>query len=104
MDPWYPLGTGNPLRELDMCLHVCQMMGYGEIVRSLDIVTDNGARVLGVDGAYGIEPGKPANLLILDAADEFAAIRNLAGVLYSIRDGRVIVKRRPAETEMEIIG
>lgn len=104
MDPWYPLGTNNPLRELDMCLHVCQMMGYGEIVRSLDLVTDNGARVLGVDGAYGIEPGKPANLLILDAEDEFAAIRNLSCVLYSIRGGRVIVKRRPAETEMESVG
>ncbi|MDT8899801.1 cytosine deaminase [Anaeroselena agilis] len=104
MDPWYPLGTGNPLRELDMCLHVCQMMGYGEIIRSLDLVTDNGARVLGVEGSYGIEPGKPANLLILDAESEVEAIRNLAGVLYSIRDGRMIVKRRPAETDMEIVG
>lgn len=103
MDPWYPLGNNNPLRELDMCIHVCQMMGYGEIIRSLDLVTDNGAKALMVGGEYGIEPGKPANLLILNAENEIETIRNLACVLYSIRQGRIILRRRPAQTDMEII-
>ncbi|CUH95383.1 Cytosine deaminase [Propionispora sp. 2/2-37] len=103
MDPWYPLGTNHPLRELDMCIHVCQMMGYGEIIRSLDLVTENGAKALRVEHEYGIEPGKPANLLILDAEDEFDAIRNLSCVLYSIRKGKVILKRIPAQTDMQRI-
>ncbi|WP_407234279.1 amidohydrolase family protein [Escherichia coli] len=30
-DPWYPLGTANMLQVLHMGLHVCQLMGYGQI-------------------------------------------------------------------------
>jgi cytosine deaminase len=103
MDPWYPLGTDNLLRQLEMCIHVCQMMGYSEIVRSLDLITKNSAKVLSISDSYGIEVGKPASLLILDAENEFETIRNLAGVLYSIRQGKVLVKRVPAQTTMMIL-
>ena len=42
-DPWYPVGNGNILRILDAGLHICHMMGYDDLKRSLDFVTDNGA-------------------------------------------------------------
>ena len=33
-DPWYPLGDGNMMSVVHMGLHVCQMMGYEEILNS----------------------------------------------------------------------
>lgn len=102
MDPWYPLGTGNLLRQLEMCIHVCQMMGYSEIMRAMDLITDNSARVLHVEDRYGICAGKPANLLILNAQNEFEAIRNLSCVLYSIRNGKVVVRRIPEQVDMQL--
>ena len=84
MDPWYPLGTDNPLREVDMCIHACQMMGYQEIINSFDLVTDNAAKALHITNDYGIDKGKPANIIIIDADNEFDAIRNLSPVLEPI--------------------
>ncbi|MDR8470110.1 amidohydrolase family protein, partial [Acinetobacter baumannii] len=45
-DPWYPLGNGNILRILDAGLHICHMLGYDDLQRCLDFVTDNSARAL----------------------------------------------------------
>lgn len=100
MDPWYPIGTGNPLRELDMCIHVCQIMGYDEMLRSLDLITQNGARTLQLEDSYGIEEGKPANFIILDAESPFELIRSLSPVLWSVRKGRVIVKRNLSRAQV----
>jgi cytosine/creatinine deaminase len=95
-DPWYSLGNGKLLRVLDAGLHICQMMGYEDISRALDLITDNGARVLGLDD-YGIAVGKPASFVILEGEDDFEVIRRQGEVLYSVRRGRVLVERRPAE-------
>ncbi|WP_196601089.1 cytosine deaminase [Pectinatus frisingensis] len=103
MDPWYPLGTDNPLREVDMCIHACQMMGYQEIINSFDLVTDNAAKALHITDDYGIDKGKPANIIIIDADNEFDAIRNLSPVLYSIRQGKVILEREPQKVKMKQI-
>jgi cytosine deaminase len=43
-DPWYPLGTANMLQVLHMGLHVCQLMGYGQINDGLNLVTTHSAK------------------------------------------------------------
>ncbi len=42
---------------------------------------------------YGLAEGRPANLLILDAENDYEAVRRQARVLTSIRHGRVILQR-----------
>ncbi|RFU62071.1 cytosine deaminase [Peribacillus glennii] len=101
-DPWYPLGTGNMLQVLHMGIHVTQLMGYEQINNSIDLITQNSAKTLAVTDIYGIEEGKPANFIVLDAADEYEAIRKQAAVLYSIRNGEVIAKTKPAETTVKL--
>ncbi|KFD24347.1 cytosine deaminase [Yokenella regensburgei] len=96
-DPWYPLGTGNMLQVLHMGLHVCQMMGYGQINDSLKLITDNSARTFGV-AEYGIATGLPANLIILPAENGFEAVRAQVPVRWSIRQGRVIATTQLAQT------
>lgn len=98
-DPWYPLGTGNMLQVLHMGIHASQLMGYNQIRDSIDLITSNSAKTLHIEDTYGIEEGKPANLIILEAENEYEAIRKQAAVLYSIRKGKVIAETKPRETK-----
>lgn len=102
-DPWYPMGTANMLQVLHMGLHVCQIMGYEQINDSLNLISCHSARTLNVQDRYGIEVGKPANLLILPAENGFDAVRRQVPVRYSIRHGRVIADTRPAETTLHLV-
>ncbi|MDI6426565.1 cytosine deaminase [Cronobacter dublinensis] len=94
-DPWYPLGNGNILRVLDAGLHICHMMGYEDLQRSLDFVTDNSARALNLGDNYGIGEGRPANLVVLDAPDDYEVVRRQAKARYSVRHGEIILRREP---------
>ncbi|MEO1623191.1 MAG: cytosine deaminase, partial [Cyanobacteria bacterium J06632_3] len=62
-DPWYSLGTGNLLAVAEMAVHVCQMTGMSEMEACFDMVTTGGAKTLNLGEAYGLEEGKPANLV-----------------------------------------
>ncbi|MBW3783526.1 cytosine deaminase [Aeromonas veronii] len=99
-DPWYPMGTANMLQVLHMGLHVCQIMGYEQINDGLKLISSHSARTLNVQDRYGIEVGKPANLLVLPADNGFDAVRRQVPVRYSIRHGKVIAQTRPAQTEI----
>jgi cytosine deaminase len=99
VDPWYPLGNGNILRILEAGLHICHMLGYEDLKRALDLITDNSARTLHLGERYGLEVGRPANLLILSAPDDYELIRSQGQVLTSIRDGKVLMQRSPARVE-----
>ncbi|HAQ07420.1 MAG TPA: cytosine deaminase [Bacillus bacterium] len=101
-DPWYPLGTGNMLQVLHMGIHVSQLMGYEQIMNSIDLITTNSAKTLNIEGSYGIETGKPANFIVLAAENEYEAIRKQATVRYSVRQGKVIAETKPSETTVRI--
>ena len=98
-DPWYPLGNGNILRVLDAGLHICHMMGFEDLQRCLDLVTDNSARTLNLGEGYGIAVGRPANLVILDADSDYEAVRRQAKARVSIRGGKVLMTRVPERVE-----
>ncbi|MEL6765004.1 MAG: cytosine deaminase, partial [Cyanobacteria bacterium J06607_6] len=74
-DPWYNLGTGSLLEVASMAVHACQMTGRDELAACYDMITRCGARTLGLTEQYGLEVGKPANLIALEANDAIAAIR-----------------------------
>ncbi|XXF10289.1 cytosine deaminase [Pseudomonas sp. D2-3] len=99
VDPWYPLGNGNILRILEAGLHICHMLGYEDLKRSLDLITDNGARTLHLGERYGIAVGRPANLLILSAPDDYEMIRTQGHALVSVRHGEVLMRRTPASVQ-----
>jgi cytosine deaminase len=96
-DPWYPLGNGNMMMILDHGIHIAQMMSPDEIENALDLVTVNGAKTMSITQRYGIEEGKPANFIVLDAQSEFEAICERAGTLASVRNGEFLYRKNPAE-------
>ncbi|WP_028687513.1 cytosine deaminase [Pseudomonas fulva] len=101
VDPWYPLGNGNILRVLEAGLHICHMLGYQDLQRCLDLITDNSARALNLGEGYGIETGRPANLLLLSAPDDYEMVRSQGHALVSVRNGKVLMRRRPSQVQRE---
>ncbi|EXU76524.1 cytosine deaminase [Erwinia mallotivora] len=98
-DPWYPLGTANMLQVLHMGLHVCQLMGYGQLDEGIKLITTHSARTLQLND-YGIQTGNRASLIILPAESGFDALRRQVPVRWSVRNGRVIAETQPAETRI----
>ncbi len=104
MDPWYPLGIGSMLRAANLLLHTAHMSGADQIERLFDMITVNSAKAMRLEEGYGLEEGKPAHLLILDAATVFDAIRLTPECLYVIRHGKVALKTTPAVRQLAYAG
>ncbi|NMM93630.1 amidohydrolase family protein [Bifidobacterium oedipodis] len=103
-DPWYPLGNGNMMLILDYVLHLAQMMSFEEIDDALKFLTINGATSLGMRNEYGLEPGKPANFIVLDADSVFNAVYERADVLRSVRAGHTLFTRTTTiDTELNLL-
>ena len=48
----------------------------------------------------GIAEGRPANLLILSGDSDVEVLRSQGHALLSVREGRVIMRRTPAEVAL----
>ncbi|HYP63858.1 MAG TPA: amidohydrolase family protein [Acidocella sp.] len=101
MDPWYPLGSHDMLQVASMGLHVGQLTGTDEIKSCLAAVTENPAKILGLDG-YGLTPGCHADLVILQAEDAFEAIRLSAERLFVIRRGKILAEAPPRHSRLHL--
>lgn len=95
-DPWYPLGDGNMRDALHMGLHVCQMMGYEEILDSYKIITHNAAITLNLGDSYAIKEGNPASFIVLNSDNFYNALNEKKEVLYNFTKGKLIAKTEPA--------
>ena len=103
MDPWYSFGSGDMLEVAHMAIHVSQMTSLGGIADAFAAITTNAAKILHLDG-YGLEPGCRADLVVLQAADPFEAIRLKAARLFVVRAGKVIARSAPRRSELSLPG
>ncbi len=94
MDPWYSLGKADMLDVAFMGLHVGQLSSRADMTWCFDAVTQNSARIMGLEG-YGVAKGCDANFVLLQAADPIEAIRLRAHRLAVVRKGRVISRSAP---------
>lgn len=99
-DPWYPLGNGNMRDVVFMGLHVCQMMGYEDIMNSYRFISSNAAKTLHLGDTYGIKAGNPASFIILDAKNYNEALNYNSPVLRSYNKGRLIAKAAAGAREI----
>jgi cytosine deaminase len=96
MDPWYPLGYGDPLQAAFVLVHLGHMSGDAELRRLLDMITVNPAAALGL-ADYGLRTGGPADLVVFDAPTFVDALRLVAPRYLVLRAGKVVAETRPAE-------
>ncbi len=87
---------------LDNGIHLAQTMPFDELDRCLDLITYNGAKTMDVEKQFGIEAGKPAHFLVLDADSPVEAVRQRADVLVSIRHGEYLFERPEPSYDIEI--
>ena len=83
-----------------MGVHVCQMTGREEVNACYDMVTRNGAKTLHLEEKYGVEVGKPASLIVLDARDYYDAICTRNKPRYIISQGKIIAYTTRATTNL----
>ena len=104
MDPWYPLGKGSMIQAANLLLHYAHMSGYDQIFQLYDMITNNSAKTMCLQDEYGIEVGKPADLIVMDADNEMDAIRLMSECLYVIRRGHIVAQTKPAERRVTFNG
>ena len=103
MDPWYSLGSADMLEVAHMGLHVAQMTSPAQMGACYQAVTVNAAAVMGLAG-YGIQVGRPADCVLLQARDPVEAIRLRANRLLVLRRGQVIAQTPPASASLALPG
>lgn len=101
-DPWNPLGNGNMLDVVTMGVYIAHLMGYHQLQDAFNYVTYNGAKTMHISDQYGIEVGKPANCILLNAMDFYNALNKHVEVLYNIRHGKILAETKPAETKINL--
>ena len=87
---------------LDNGIHATQLMREEDFTRNFDLVTYNGAKLMKIEEEYGLQEGKPANFIVLDAENEFEAQRNRVECLASVRNGEYLFKKQPRAYEVEV--
>src|SRR6185503_10823525 len=92
MDPWFPLGTANPCQVALVGALATQLTSPEQVGECHRAVTDRAARVLGVQQSYGIEVGRPASFLVIEAADPFDVIRRQVRPSHVVANGRVVAR------------
>jgi cytosine deaminase len=97
MDPWYPLGYGDPLQAAFVLAHLGHMSGDQELRTLIDMITVRPAAALGVAG-YGLRVGGPADLVVFDARSEAEALRLQRPRHLVLRAGRVVAATEPARS------
>ncbi len=103
MDPWYALGSGDMLEVAHMAVHVGHLTALDAIRACYEAITTNAAKILHLDG-YGIAPGCRADLVLLQAADPFEAIRLKAPRLLVLRGGKTIARTPEKVTSLFVDG
>jgi cytosine/creatinine deaminase len=100
MDPWYPLGTANPLQVAHVGTHATQMLSRDEIAETFRMVTTRAAAVLGLGDEYGVRAGAAASFLLLPATDGYDAVRRQVRPTHVVAHGRVVATTPPTVTSL----
>ncbi len=65
-------------------------------MNSYRFITTNAAKTLHLGERYGIEEGRPASFIVLDAENYYDALNCNSPVLSSYKEGRKIAETAPA--------
>jgi cytosine deaminase len=103
LDPWYALGTADMLDVAFMGLHVAQMTSPADMRRCFDMITRENAAIMGLED-YGLEVGKRASLVVLDAGNPVEAIRLRPDRLLVMARGKIVTRREKTRANLFVEG
>ena len=99
-DPWNPLGDGNMLDAVTMGVYIAHLMGYHQLQDAFNYVTYNGAKTLHISDNYGIEVGKPANCILLNAHDFYNALISMLKFFIIFVMGKSLLRRNQLKPKL----
>jgi cytosine deaminase len=103
MDPWYPMGKGDPLHTAFVLLHYGLMSGREDRAHLFPMLSSrpaavwNNRLVRSTDGleGHGVAVGNPADLIVWPVPTEDDAIRTLPMRRYVLKRGRIVAETKP---------
>ena len=95
LNPFTPFGDCSLVRMANIYANICQVGSATTSRECFNMITSRSARLLNLDD-YGLEVGKSADLVVLDAESPEQAVAELSPVLYAFKRGRRTVTRAPA--------
>ncbi|ORE96364.1 amidohydrolase [Stappia sp. 22II-S9-Z10] len=96
LNPFTPFGDCSLIRMANLNANICHVGAAGDIVECFNMVTSRSAKLMNI-ADYGLEPGKSADLAVIDCASQHTAVFELAPVLYAFKRGRRTLTRPVAE-------
>ncbi len=87
LNPFTPYGDGALLRMANLYANVCHITQPAALADCLAMVTTRAAAIMRL-ADYGIAPGNPADLVLLDATDPALAVAEIAPALWGMKAGR----------------
>ncbi len=92
-DAYYPYGRNNRLEVAFLTSHLLWMTTAAGMETLYDMVTTRAAAAMGLHD-FALQPGAPANLVVLDAPNVLEALRHHAAPAYVVSHGRVVDVQR----------
>jgi cytosine deaminase len=92
LNPFTPFGDCSLVRMANLYANVCQVGSPAGMASCLDMVTGEPARLMRLRD-YGLSPGMPADLVVLDCATAAQAIAEIAPPVFGYRRGRKTFER-----------
>ena len=95
LNPFTPFGDCSLIRMANLYANICQVGKKADMAACFDMITRRPAQLMRLKD-YGLEVGKAADLVVLDASEPEMAVAELAPVLYAFKRGRMTVSRERA--------
>jgi cytosine deaminase len=88
-DAYYPFGRNNMLEVAFLAAHLLWMTTFADLEILYDLITTNAAKALSIPD-FGLQEGKRANLVVLNAENVAEALTYHEPPLHVIKDGREV--------------
>jgi cytosine deaminase len=92
LNPFTPFGDASLIRMANLYANVAQQGSAAGLAGCLKMITHEPARLMRLSD-YGIAPGKPADLVVLDCRTDVQAIAELAPAVLGYKRGRLTFAR-----------
>jgi len=92
LNPFTPFGDCSLMRIANLYANVCYVGSTAGLSECFAMITRRPARIMRL-GDYGVQIGKSADLVVIDAVEPEMAVAEVAQVLYAFKAGRMTVSR-----------
>lgn len=93
MDPWYPMGCGDPMHTAFILLHYGLMSGARDRAHLFPMITTRPAEIWG--NKHGLEVGNTADIIVWPVPTEDDALRIMPPRRYVLKQGRIVAETKP---------